>query len=346
MLTKENYVDIHVRFKQGQSLRRIARELGISRNTVKRHLNQQQMPSYSTRPSKTSKLDPFKPYLHQRIDMAKPNWIPASVLFDEIRQRGYPGGVSMLRSYLAQFKQSTPEPVVRFETPPGQQMQIDFTIIRRGKQSLKAFVATLGYSRACYVKFFDHERAEAWQQGLKEAFDYFGGVPQQVLCDNAKALIIERDAYADGQHRYHPAMLEMSKDYGFKLSACRPYRAQTKGKVERFNHYLKNSFIVPLMAELKAQGLELDSELANAKVGPWLQLVAHQRIHGTTNEKPAQRLAEEVSHFLPLPAITQPTLHQPIPLDISVIPPMETHNLQHPMAMYEALIQGETYVAA
>ena len=152
--------------------------------------------------------------------MAKPNWIPASVLFEEIRQRGYPGGVSMLRSYLAQFKQSTPEPVIRFETQPGQQMQIDFTIIRRGKQSLKAFVATLGYSRACYVKFFDHERAEAWQQGLKEAFDYFGGVPQQVLCDKAKAkaLIIERDAYADGQHRYHPAMLEMSKDYGFKLS--------------------------------------------------------------------------------------------------------------------------------
>ncbi|ENM5740628.1 transposase, partial [Vibrio mimicus] len=156
-------MDIHVRFKQGQSLRRIARELGISRNTVKRHLNQQQMPSYSTRPSKISKLEPFKPYLHKRIDMAKPNWIPASVLFEEIRQRGYPGGVSMLRSYLAQFKQSTPEPVIRFETQPGQQMQIDFTIIRRGKQSLKAFVATLGYSRACYVKFFDHERAEAWQ---------------------------------------------------------------------------------------------------------------------------------------------------------------------------------------
>ncbi|WP_202884016.1 transposase [Vibrio sp. S12_S33] len=67
----------------------------------------------------------------------------------------------MLRSYLAKFKQSTPEPVIRLETQPGQQMQINFTIIRRGKQSLKAFVATLGYSRSCYVKFFDHERAEA-----------------------------------------------------------------------------------------------------------------------------------------------------------------------------------------
>ncbi len=80
-------------------------------------------------------------------------------------------------------------------------MQIDFTTIRRGKQPLKAFVATLGYSRASYVKFFDNERAESWQQGLKDAFDYFGGVPQEVWCDNAKALIIERDAYAEGEHK-------------------------------------------------------------------------------------------------------------------------------------------------
>nr|WP_187153262.1 DDE-type integrase/transposase/recombinase [Candidatus Arsenophonus triatominarum] len=81
----------------------------------------------------------------------------------------------------------------------------------------------LATSRASYVKFFDNERTEAWQQGLKEAFDYFGGVPQQVLCDNAKALIIERDAYAEGEHKLHVEMLQMSKDYGFKLSSCKPY---------------------------------------------------------------------------------------------------------------------------
>lgn len=77
-------------------------------------------------------------------------------------------------------------------------------------------------------------------------------------------------------------MLQMSKDYGFKLKACKPYRAKTKGKVERCNHDLKNSFIVPFNTDLRAHNLELDSEIANAKVGPWLQRVAHQRIHGTT----------------------------------------------------------------
>ncbi|HEK2942298.1 TPA: transposase [Proteus mirabilis] len=160
---------------------------------------------------------------------------------------------------------------MRFETPLGQQMQIDFTTIRRSKQKLKAFVATLGYSRAYYVKFFDNERASTWQQGLKEAFDYFGGLPQQVLFDNAKALIVKRDAYAEGEHKLHVEMLQMSKNYGFKLTTCQPYRAKTKDKVERFNHYLKNSFIVPLKAELRTQNLELDVEIANTKIGPWLQ---------------------------------------------------------------------------
>ncbi len=194
-------MDIHVRVAQGQSLRKIAREFGISRNTVKHHLQKQGMPTYAKRSKQPSKLAPFKPYLLQRIELAKPDWIPATVLFDEVVERGYQGGIAQLRRFVCQFKPSiVPEAVVRFETQPGQQMQIDFTTIRRGKQPLKAFVATLGYSPASYVKFFDNERAESWQQGLKDAFDYFGGVPQEVWCDNAKALIIERDAYAEGEH--------------------------------------------------------------------------------------------------------------------------------------------------
>nr|WP_063656862.1 IS21 family transposase [Candidatus Arsenophonus triatominarum] len=146
MLIKEIFVDIHVRFAQGQSIRKMARELGISRNTVKHHLQQQEMPTYAKRSQQSSKLAPFKPYLLQRIELAKPDWIPATVLFDEVVERGYQGGIAQLRRFVCQFKPSiVPEPVVRFETQPGQQMQIDFTTIRRGERSLKAFVATLGY---------------------------------------------------------------------------------------------------------------------------------------------------------------------------------------------------------
>lgn len=344
MLTKESYVDIHVRFRQGQSIRHIARELGISRNTVRKHLNQQQMPMYKPRQQKTLKLTQFKSYLHSRIEMAKPDWIPATVLFTEIKKQGYQGSISLLRSYLVQFKQIVPEPIIRFETEPGKQMQIDFTTIRRGKDALKAFVATLGYSRASFVKFFDNERAESWRIGLQEAFDFFGGVPKQILCDNAKALVIERHAYGEGKHQYHAGLVDMAKDYGFTLSACQPYRAKTKGKVERFNHYLKNSFIVPLTAELKAQGLTLDIPLANAKVGAWLHSVAHERIHGTTHEKPSARLAQEVKHLLPLPLLTQAISAQPSVLSITIVPPLESYNLQHAISVYDRLLQGGTHV--
>lgn len=98
----------------------------------------------------------------------------------EIRARGYAGGISQLKSYLAPLKQREAEPVVRFETPIGKQMQADFTTLRRGRAPLKAFVATLGYSRASFVRFSAREDSEAWLCGLREAFAYFGGVPEEV----------------------------------------------------------------------------------------------------------------------------------------------------------------------
>lgn len=79
--------------------------------------------------------------------------------------------------------------------------------------------------------------------------------------------MIERDAYGVGQHRWNSRLLQMARDYGFVPKACRPYRARTKGKVERFNGYLKRSFIVPLAATLKQAGLELDVDTANARIG-------------------------------------------------------------------------------
>ncbi len=143
-----------------------------------------------------------------------------------------------MREYLATLKPvAKPEPIIRFETQPGQQMQVDFTMIRRHHTTLKAFVATLGYSRATFVKFYDHERTDAWIDGLENAFQFFAGVPQEILFDNAKTIMIERDAYQEGQHKWNPKLLDCAKKYGFRPRVCKPYRAQTKGKVERFNGY-------------------------------------------------------------------------------------------------------------
>ena len=145
------------------------------------------------------------------------------MLYREIREQGYPGGISQLKAYLAPYKQRPEEPLIRFETPPGKQMQVDFTTIRRGRAPLKAFVATLGYSRATYVLFSEREDSEAWLTGLREAFAYFGGVPEEALFDNAGAIITERDAYGEGEHRWHPALAALADEYGFRPKECRPF---------------------------------------------------------------------------------------------------------------------------
>lgn len=336
MLTQETLVDIHVLHRQGNSIRAIAKELAVSRNTVRRYLRDlAAAPVYPDRAPRPTKLDPYKAYIADRIEAAKPHWIPASVLFEEIRARGYNGGLTRLRSYVAEFKITTNEPVVRFETPPGKQMQVDFTTISRNRVKIKAFVATLGYSRATYVRFSEHERQDDWLTGITEAFQYFGGVPREVLFDNAKTIMIERDAYGEGQHQWNAQLLNLARDYGFLARACRPYRARTKGKVERFNGYLKHSFITPLAATLKQAGLRLDVTTANAHIGPWLERVAHQRIHGTTGIKPQVRLDEERFELMPLPSVAQSTARTPA----TSRQPLPVESFQHALSLYDALLE-------
>jgi len=202
MLTQERLVEIHVLETQGLSIRAIGRKLGVSRNTVRRYLRDRRLkPLYPSRKVKPTKLDPFKVYLLRRIDAAKPYWIPATVMLVEIKARGYDGGYSQLKHFLRPFKLKIHDPVVRFETLPGKQMQVDFTNISRGGSRIKGFVATLGFSRSSYVVFSAQERQEDWLSGIEEAFYHFGGVPKEVLFDNAKAIVLERDAYGPGHHR-------------------------------------------------------------------------------------------------------------------------------------------------
>ena len=148
MLNQEQSVEIRVLARQGKSIQTIARELGVSRNTVRKYLrNGFIVPAYAVRAPRPCKLDPFKAYLLERVQAARPHWIPATVLHREIGERGYTGGISQLKVFLAPLKCRASEPVVRFETAPGKQMQADFTTIRRGKRPLKASYSAAGSRR-------------------------------------------------------------------------------------------------------------------------------------------------------------------------------------------------------
>jgi transposase len=331
MLTQEQAVEIRVMARRGEGVRSIAKQLGCSRNTVRRYLREEGAKRYRPRAKRACKLDAYRSYLSERIEQARPRWIPATVLLREIRGRGYDGGISQLKVWLAPFKRIEPEPVVRFETAPGVQMQADFTHVRRGRDRLIALVATMGYSRAAFVKFTTSEDTATLCAGLREAFDYFGGVPEHVLFDNAKSVVIERDAYGEGLHRWNDTLKELAEACGFKPRLCRPYRARTKGKVERFNSYLKGSFVVPLAATIEATGLRLQVDVANAHVRRWLDEVANARVHATTNAVPATRLIEERALMLPAPA-----LQAPPPIAHRVALPIES--FQHPLAVYDELL--------
>ena len=201
---------------------------------------------------------------------------------------------------------------------------------------MTSFTQKLIQFSATYVRFSEYERQEDWLLGIEAALDYFGGVPKELLFDNAKCIMIERDAYGEGAHRWNAKLLEMAKDYGFKLKACRPYRAKTKGKVERFNGYLKGSFITPLAASLKQAGLVLDVDTANAHIGPWLYDVANQRIHGTTGEKPAVLLTKERLSLQALPSGIKP---RQADIRQTTRYAMPRESLQHPLSVYDQLLE-------
>jgi transposase len=339
MLTQELAVEIRVLIRQGLSRHEVARRLGISRNTVRRYLREPEPSVYPPRAPRATKLDPFKPYLLSRIDAARPHWLPATVLLREIQAQGYNGGHSQLKAFLSPLRPAGRDegPVVRFETPPGQQMQADFVVFRRKRQPLSAFVATLGYSRMSYVRFVPDEGFDSVYDGLLAAFAFFGGVPAEVLFDNMKTVVLERDTYGAGQHRFHPGLLSLANDAGFVPRLCRPYRARTKGKVERFNRYVRESFFNPLAARLKPAGMLVDCITANREVLQWLHTVANVRCHATLQERPLDRWREEQPVLSPLPALFTPHLRFIVPAIRPQIVPIES--LQHPLAIYGELME-------
>jgi transposase len=280
-------------------------------------------------------LDGYKAYVCMRVEAAGSMRLPAPVLLREIREQGYQGSLTQLKAYLAAIRPAKKEdPVVRFETEPGQQMQVDFVFFKRCGVRLPAFVATLGYSRVSFVRFAKDETWPTVKACLEAAFGYFAGVPREVLFDNMKTVVLERNAYGRGQHRLHPGLLGLSRDLGFAVRLCRPYRAKTKGKVERFNRYLRESFYNPLVTRLQAD-VALDVETANVEVLKWLRDIANVRKHKGTGARPVDRLEADQRAMLPFEPAMAPI---EAAARVRLRTPLPVESLQHPLSVYSELL--------
>ena len=169
--------------------------LNLSDDTVRRYLREGE--AAATRkpaPKRPEKLDPYKPYIVERMVAAAPDVIPATVLLREIQGRGYDGGYGRVKQFVRGLVPASPaDPIVRFETKPGEQMQADWATVGSGSAKLKVFIATLGWSRMAYVEFCDNEQVETLIACHERAFLAFGGVPLEVLYDNMKTVVLERN---------------------------------------------------------------------------------------------------------------------------------------------------------
>jgi transposase len=293
MLSKEDYAVIKALNARGVYQKDIAEQLGVHPKTVSRALKRAGAPA-RTRPARPSKLDPYKARVDQLLREEVWN---AVVILRELQAEGYTGGRTILRAYIAPKRAlRAGRATVRFETPPGQQLQSDwgelFTFIAGVQTKVYFLVNTLGYSRRFHFWCTDRNDAEHTYEGLVRSCEYFGGTPAEVLVDNQKATVLDRPG---GRPRFNERFLDLAGHYGFTPKACRPYRARTKGKDERMVAYIQQHFFVRYRTFESWAHLNQLAEL-------WLREEADERLQDTVQEIVRVRFAREAPYLQALPA--------------------------------------------
>jgi transposase len=283
--------------KQGLSIQAIGALTGHDRKTVRKYLTiTEAVPEYGPREPRPSKLGPFKPYLDERLKLGVWN---AVVLLRELRERGYLGGYSILKAYLHPQRQAARQQAVRrFETPPGMQAQVDWGHLgsedmEGDEHKLWAFVFTLGHSRALMAAVAPDQKLGSLLRMHEEAFRQLGGVPREILYDRMKTVWLGSDER--GEIIWQPQFLDFARYWGFTPRLCRPYRAQTKGKVESGVKYIRRNFLPGLYGREPHGINELNTHLRQ-----WVWEVANQRVHGTTHCVVKDRWEAERPYLQPI----------------------------------------------
>ena len=285
MLGQELVREMVARRERGDGIKRIARELGVDRKTVKRWLR---VGRWQPRQSQRRKrqLDRFAEFIERRAPEVGFN---AVVLHRELQGLGFPGGLMQVQRFVRPYRDQrrwSELATVRFETGPGEQAQADYgqlwVWIGAQPERVHLFVLTLGYSRRLYARAYHNERLTTLLDGHERAFQWFGGVTLSCLYDNPRNLVLGR---REQKVLWHPLFEDFARYYGFTPRACQPYRARTKGKVENGVKYVKRNALA---------GRRFRSwEDLNEWLERWCVEVADVRVHGTTHERPADRFAQE-----------------------------------------------------
>jgi len=288
-------LDLH---RQGLSISEIARQSGLDRKTVRRYIERGlEPPTYGPRKPRPRLLDPFAGYLRERVK-AYPGLTGARLL-RELRERGYRGGYTAVTDFLRDVR-PVPDPhfEVRFETPPGEQAQVDlaqfpvvFTDEPETPRIIWLFSMVLGFSRLIWARFVVHQDLATVLRCHAAAFEALGGAPREILYDRMKTAVL-----GEGNHEgivYNRALIDLARHYGFYPKACRPYRAKTKGKVERPFRYIREDFFL-------ARSFRNLADL-NEQLRRWLDDVANSRRHATTRRIVNEAFAEEKPYLKPLP---------------------------------------------
>lgn len=284
--------------RQGLSISAIATRLGMDRKTIRKYIQQGvQAPSYGPRAPRPCVIDPFVDYVTERIQ-AFPE-LSTRRLLREIQALGYRGGLTSVGDLVREIRpprQSGFE--VRFETPPGHQAQVDFAHfnvefddVPGRRRSIWLFSLVLGHSRYLWGRFVEHQDLQMLLRCHMEAFEHMGGTPREILYDRMKAAVLGEE---DRHIVYNAKLVAFAQHYGFAPRACKPYRAKTKGKIERPYRYIRQDFFL-------ARRFQNLGDL-NRQLREWLDTVANVRVHGTTQRVVAQHFAEEKPTLQSLPA--------------------------------------------
>jgi len=283
-----SWMEIRSDRQKGLSYTEIARKHNLDRRTAKRYAESLEKPAYQLSEPKTSKLDPFKHQIDIWLEEAP---YSAQRIYEKLLDHGFQGKYTIVRQYVSTRKRALEEKAtVRFETMPGLQGQVDWgyfenhTVYEDGQvKKLYCFLMILGYSRTRYIEFVTDMSTNTLIQCHINAFRYMGGYPEEILYDNMKQVVIKR-LLKQSESEMNKQFEDFAGFYGFKPVLCRPYRGQTKGKVERTVSFVRDNFMVGIQYRSLA-------DLNNQAVA-WCNKV-NAKIHGTTNERPWDRLPLE-----------------------------------------------------